>query len=124
MAEKSIYREALKIIVLCSAWYTFSATNNVLGKKVFSVFPYPMTLSMVHHLTMALLLGPTLALLKVPPSPYITNRFYFRRLVPLALGKVMASFSSHLSILKVPVSYAHTGRYCSLAQVMWLSHLN
>ncbi len=110
MADKSIYREALKIVVLCSCWYFFSAMNNVLGKKIFMIFPYPITLSMTHHLALNALLGPTLVLLKVAPSPYISTRFYFRRLVPLAMGKVLASVSSHFSILKVPVSYAHTGK--------------
>lgn len=107
--EMPVSREAVKIISLCVAWYTFSATNNVLGKKIFMVFPYPMTLSMTHHLALNVLLGPTLAMLSVPPSPYVSTRFYVRRIVPLAMGKLLASFSSHLSILKVPVSYAHTG---------------
>ena len=115
MSDKSVTREAVKIISLCIAWYTFSATNNVLGKKIFMVFPYPMTLSMTHHLAMNALLGPALALLSVKPSPYISTRFYVRRLVPLAMGKVLASFTSMVSILKVPVSYAHTGRETQLA---------
>lgn len=109
MAEKTVFREALKIVTLCIAWYTFSATNNVLGKKIFMVFPYPLTLSMSHYLALAAFLGPTLAMLNVEPAPYLGTRFYIRRIVPLAAGKLLASFSSHLSILKVPVSYVHTG---------------
>lgn len=108
----SVYsREVLKIVVLCLAWYIFSATNNVLGKKVFNIFPYPLTLSMTHHLALCALLGPALTLVKVEPAPYISSKYYIRRIVPLAMGKLLASISSHFSILKVPVSYAHTSEY-------------
>ena len=119
MAEKTVFREALKIVTLCLAWYTFSATNNVLGKKIFMVFPYPLTPSMTHYLALAAFLGPTLAVLNVEPSPFISKRFYVRRIVPLAAGKLLASFSSHLSILKVPVSYAHTGM-CGWSTILLL----
>lgn len=111
MGEKGALREAAKLVTLCVAWYSFSAANNVLGKKIFAVLPYPLTLSMTHQATMAALLGPTLAALKVTPAPHISRRFYFRRIVPLAAGKLIASASSHLSILKVSVSYAHTGEW-------------
>ena len=110
MSKKPLSREAFKIASLCVAWYTFSASNNVLGKRIFMVFPYPLTLSMTHHLALFALMGPALVFLKVPPTPSISRRFYIRRFVPLALGKLLTSFSSHLSILKVPVSYSHTGK--------------
>ena len=69
-----------------------------------------MTLCMVQLLVMNVFLGPTLALLDVPPAPHFTRRFFVRRLAPLAAGKLLATLSAHLSILKVPVSYAHTGK--------------
>ena len=110
MLRKYVSREALKIICLCVAWYSFSSANNVIGKQIFNVFPYPMTLCMAQLLALNAFLGPSLALLNVEPAPYISRRFYIRRMTPLALGKLFASLSSQLSILKVPVSYAHTGK--------------
>ena len=47
MANKSFLYQALKIVSLCLLWYTFSSGNNIVGKKILSEFPYPMTLSMV-----------------------------------------------------------------------------
>jgi len=108
MTEKTISQQALKIAFLCACWYTFSSANSVLGKQILSVFPYPTTLSMVHFLSSTCCLGPALALLNVDPTPHLPRRFYLRRIVPLAVGKVLASISAHVSIWKVPVSYAHT----------------
>ena len=112
MAEKTtkpLTRQAVKIVCLCVAWYSFSAANNVLGKQIFNVFPYPMTVCMVQLLAVIAFLGPSLALLDVEPAPHMSRKFYLRRIVPLSFGKLLASLSAHISILKVPVSYAHTG---------------
>lgn len=110
MPEKSVRREAVKIVCLCLAWYSLSAANNVLGKQIFNVFPYPMTLCMAQLLALNAFLGPSLALLNVEPAPYLSRRFYVRRMAPLAIGKLLASLSAQISVLKVPVSYAHTGK--------------
>ncbi len=107
--SKPLTRQAVKIVCLCIAWYAFSSVNNVLGKQIFNVFPYPMTVCMVQLLTLNAFLGPALAVLDVQPAPHFNRRFYLRRVAPLALGKLFATLSAYLSILKVPVSYAHTG---------------
>ena len=109
MAAKSLGREALKIVFLCACWYASSSGNNITLKRILQVFPYPLTISMIHVLTLTSFLGPILALLNVEPTPHLPRRFYVKRIVPLAVGKVFASVSSHISILRVPVSYAHTG---------------
>ena len=109
--SKPLTRQAIKIVCLCIAWYSFSSANNVLGKQVFNVFPYPMTLCMAHLLALNAFLGPALAILNVQPAPYMSRKFYLKRVAPLAAGKLFATLSAHLSILKVPVSYAHTGKW-------------
>lgn len=109
MGEKTVLRQALKIVFLCACWYSISAANNVLIKQIFQVFPHPMTVTMVHLLAVCAFLGPTLTVLNVEPTPYVSRRFFLRIMVPLAIGKLFASLSGHVSILKVPLSYAHTG---------------
>lgn len=108
MGDQPFLYKALKIVSLCVLWYTFSSGNNIVGKKILSEFPYPMTLSMVHLIAINCFLGPSLTLLDVKSTPHITRKYYIRRILPLALGKIFASVSSHISIWKVPVSYAHT----------------
>jgi len=109
MGRNNVSRQAMRIFLLCVSWYTFSSSNNILGKKIFNVFPYPITLCMVQLVTLNAFLGPSLTLLGVEGSPYINRKFYIRRIIPLAFGKMLLVVSAHISILKVPVSYAHTG---------------
>lgn len=74
-------------------------------------FPYPMTVTMVQLLSITLYSGPFFNLWGIRRANSFTWKFYFKFLVPLALGKFMASVFTHVSIWKVPVSYAHTGEY-------------
>jgi len=105
------YKKAAQIVCLCLAWYITSSANGVVGKIVLSDFPYPMTVSMVQLASISLYLIPVMKAWKVPstkPSE-IPLKYWFQMIIPLAFGKFVASVSSHISIWKVPVSYAHTG---------------
>lgn len=102
-------RERLTIIILCLVWYIVSSTNNVIGKMVFNQFPFPTTVTMVQLLSITVYSGPFFKLWGVRPRSDIPRRYYMRLIVPLAIGKFLASVTSHISIWKVPVSYAHTG---------------
>ncbi|XP_011405219.1 PREDICTED: solute carrier family 35 member E1-like [Amphimedon queenslandica] len=99
---------ATKVICLCLLWYVSGAGNSIAAKKALSIFPYPMTVSMLHLLAMNCLLGPALTLLDIPPTPHLSKRFYIKRLIPLAISKGLGSISSHFSLWRVPVSYLHT----------------
>lgn len=102
-------RQRLTIVLLCLVWYIVSSTNNVIGKMVFNQFPYPTTVTMVQLLSITVYSGPFFKLWGVRPRSDIPRRYYMRLIVPLAIGKFLASVTSHISIWKVPVSYAHTG---------------
>lgn len=66
--------------------------------------------SMIHMIVLMLLLIPFLSYLNVPPTPDVTRKFYTKRLVPLAIGKLLGAIFTHFSIWKVPISYAHTSK--------------
>lgn len=104
-------RELLTIIFLCLLWYVVSSSSNVVAKALLSDFPYPMTVTMVQLTTITVLSGPLFNLwgVRKTSSTLITWSYYFKLIVPLALGKFLGNVLSHVSIWKVPVSYAHTG---------------
>ena len=107
--ELTTYKECSVIILLCFAWYVSSSGNNVVGKLILSEFPYPMTVSMIQFVSITLYLLPVLKYMNVPKFPRIPLSYWFVMLVPLSFGKMFSSVASHVSIWKVPVSYAHTG---------------
>lgn len=107
--EKS--RQICSVTALCLVWYVISSSNNVIGKMVLSTFPYPLTVTMVQLTSIALYSGPFFNMWAVRRYTDIPWPYYMRLIVPLALGKFFSSVTSHISIWKVPVSYAHTGMY-------------
>ena len=109
MAERKGSRQVLSVITLCILWYIVSSSNNVIGKMVLSEFPYPMTVTIVQLISITIYSGPFFNLWGVRKYSDMSWPYYCKLIIPLALGKFLASVTSHISIWKVPVSYAHTG---------------
>jgi len=107
-SEDRHYGKILRVCFLCLVWYSVSASANVVGKLFLRDFPYPTTRTIVHLLATVVFLIPTLRLLDIPKPQPFTNRYYAKLIIPLAIGKFIALALSHVSIWKVPVSYAHT----------------
>lgn len=108
MAE-TLLKDVAKILCLCTLWYLFSSATNIASKTVIVEFPYPQTVSMAHLLVVVCVMSPALWLFDVETGPSLSTKSYMVTVLPLALGKVATSVSSHIGILSVPVSYAHTG---------------
>nr|CAG4641778.1 EOG090X07UV [Eurycercus lamellatus] len=110
MTERRQLREATRIFILCVFWYIISSSNNVIGKLVLNEFPYPMTVTMVQLLSISIYSGPLLKLWNIRPGfqSSFSRDYYWKLIVPLAFGKFLSSVFSHISIWKVPVSFAHT----------------
>ncbi|CAH2005087.1 unnamed protein product [Acanthoscelides obtectus] len=108
MADRKQTKEICTVLWLCIFWYAVSSTNNVVGKTVLNEFPYPLTMTMVQLLSITVLSGPLFNLWGVRKYVDIPWNYYLKLIVPLAFGKFIASVFSHVSIWKVPVSYAHT----------------
>lgn len=105
---KSDVRDFIRIVFVCICWYIVSSSNGVLGKTILSQFPYPMTCVMVQLLSIAIWSPPLLKILGVRQFESSSWTYHFRMLFPLAFAKFLSSVLAHVSVLKVPVHYAHT----------------
>lgn len=107
--EELNYVETLKFVVVCLMWYICSAGGNIIGKLVLNEIPYPMTVTMTQLVAISVYMEPIFWFLQTPNTGNITRSCYLKLILPLAFGKFFSSVSSHISIWKSTVSYAHTG---------------
>ncbi|XP_068141077.1 LOW QUALITY PROTEIN: solute carrier family 35 member E1 homolog [Drosophila tropicalis] len=101
-------RHVAVVLLMCLFWYVISSSNNVIGKMVLNEFPFPMTVTLVQLTSITLYSGPFFNLWRIRKYQDIPRDYYLRLIIPLAIGKLLASVTSHISLWKVPVSYAHT----------------
>ena len=109
-SKRQTVSETTRVIFLCVIWYILSSTGNVLNKYILTNYlpGYAITMSFSHLIVIVLVLPALHRLWRIPVAQSLSRRYTYRFIIPLAIGKFMASISSQFSIYKIPVSYSHT----------------
>ena len=108
--SRKMLGQSVYLVTLCLFWYAFSTGTNLLTKQVLNSFPYPFTITLTHFIAVVLCVRPVLIVSGTHGirGTKSQRHIYHRQLLGLSIGKLFASVSSNISILRIPVSYAHT----------------
>lgn len=102
------FSRPVKVTVLCTLLYICSSTNNIIGKKLLTKYPYPMTLTLFHMMANSFLMYPALLFAGASTKVNYSRHFLSKYMIPLGLGKLLVSITAHVGIWRISVSYAHT----------------
>eukprot|EP00035_Acanthoeca_spectabilis_P025269 m.457645 g.457645 ORF g.457645 m.457645 type:complete len:353 (-) comp21313_c0_seq1:23-1081(-) len=100
-------RSSWRLLMLLAVWYGSSVFQNIWGKSVLKKLPMPKTLAMAQFATINVIL-PLLMSVWNKRRRNFDSRTYQTALIPLSCLKLLASVATFTTLLKVPVSYAHT----------------
>lgn len=96
-----------RLIILLFMWYASSSFQNIWGKTVLKKLPHPMTMTVMQMGTNCVVL-PMLMSVWNKRRRTFSRKYFVRSILPLSMLKLVASMSSFITLLQVPVSYAHT----------------
>ena len=88
-------------------FYSFLSPPPTPPSRVLKKLPYPMTLTMAQFTVISVVM-PLLMQVWNKRRRTFTRKQYMSGMVPLACLKLFSSLSGFMTLLKVPVSYAHT----------------
>lgn len=113
---------SLSLVLMCASWYTTSVVSNTLNKTILTVFPYPVTLTMIQFL-MAVCMGfATIQLSQISRTFYrclpagtvslsgfrYPTREIIMATLPMGIFQLFGHIFSHMATSLIPVSLVHT----------------
>ncbi|KAI9279085.1 triose-phosphate transporter family-domain-containing protein [Sporodiniella umbellata] len=105
--KKLILSENGKFAVCCFMWYLCSSLSNNTGKHIMNLFKYPVTLTFIQFLFVALW---CVIMENIAKSTGIKKptRQIIQTMIPLSLFLIVGHIFSSISISRIPVSLVHT----------------
>lgn len=113
---------SLPLVLLCGSWYISSVVSNTLNKSILTVFPYPVTLTMIQFF-LAVVLGISTIQLsqishgfyKLLPAGTVSlsgfrppTREIIMSTLPMGIFQLFGHIFSHMATSQIPVSLVHT----------------
>jgi solute carrier family 35 protein E1 len=106
----NINNSILQLCFLILIWYLISSLANIIGKRLLTVFPHPISVTLVQLFHGWAYSVPLLRFTNIPQPTHLYAKriYYITIMVPLAIGKLLSQLTSQISLRLVPVSYTHT----------------
>ncbi|CAF0795030.1 unnamed protein product [Adineta steineri] len=100
----------VQLCILIFLWYLISSLANIVGKRLLTIFPHPISVTLAQLFHGWAYSIPLLRLINIPQPTYLysTRIYYISIIIPLAIGKLFSQLTSQISLRLVPVSYTHT----------------
>lgn len=96
-----------RIVSICVVWYICSSVQSIVNKMILQHYNYPITVAIANQVLIPVLAIPFLRMWNVKEAR-LTKVQYRRYLLPIAIGRAIASSSAAFSLSLMPVSYQQT----------------
>ncbi|GMT16960.1 hypothetical protein PFISCL1PPCAC_8257 [Pristionchus fissidentatus] len=96
-----------RIVAICFVWYICSSVQSIVNKMILQHYNYPITVAIANQVLIPVMAIPFLKAWKVKEARLTTSQ-YRRYLLPIAVGRAIASSSAAFSLSLMPVSYQQT----------------
>ncbi|GMS84987.1 hypothetical protein PENTCL1PPCAC_7162 [Pristionchus entomophagus] len=96
-----------RIVSICIVWYICSSVQSIVNKMILQHYNYPITVAIANQVLIPVLAVPFIRVWNVKEAR-LTKSQYRRYLLPIAVGRAIASSSAAFSLSLMPVSYQQT----------------
>jgi drug/metabolite transporter (DMT)-like permease len=113
----------VKLVFILIGWYLFSSLSNNLNKTILKLHPYPVLLTGLQFLFIAIYTFLLLQIMRRKIFTQITTKKITHSVLPLSFGHIFAHLFTQISIGKMAVSFTHTVKASSPVFTVILSRI-